>query len=140
MNDRAGGATTPREEVFKAIEHRNPSYVPGWLNFFAGETRDRYGEALAALSENHEDDVVVVVLSTFPPMAEMPPRPEGAEWAAPAKVIDRLYYRERYRSRRGILDFARDLNTELDLAQVDRPEVVRQGLVERSLPQQQALI
>ena len=32
--------------------------------------------------------------------------------------LDRLYYRERYRSRRGILDFARDLNTELDLAQV----------------------
>lgn len=32
--------------------------------------------------------------------------------------LDRLYYRERYRSRRGILDFARDLNTELDLGQV----------------------
>jgi len=32
--------------------------------------------------------------------------------------LDKLYYRERYRSRRGILDFARDLNTELDLGQV----------------------
>jgi hypothetical protein len=32
--------------------------------------------------------------------------------------LDRLYYRERYRSRRGILDFTRELNTELDLAQV----------------------
>lgn len=32
--------------------------------------------------------------------------------------LDRLYYRERYRSRRGILDFARELNTELDLGQV----------------------
>jgi PAS domain S-box-containing protein len=32
--------------------------------------------------------------------------------------LDRLYYRERYRSRRGILDFARDLNAELDLGQV----------------------
>jgi len=32
--------------------------------------------------------------------------------------LDRLYYRERYRSRRGILDFGRELNTELDLAQV----------------------
>jgi len=32
--------------------------------------------------------------------------------------LDRLYYRERYRSRRGILDFARDLNSELDLGQV----------------------
>jgi uroporphyrinogen decarboxylase len=58
--------------VYKAIEHRNPSYVPGWLSFFAGETRDRYGEALAALSDSHQDDVVVAVLSTFPPMAEMP--------------------------------------------------------------------
>jgi uroporphyrinogen decarboxylase len=72
MDDRLGG-TTPREEVFKAIEHRNPSYVPGWLSFFAGETRDRYGEALAALIDSHQDDVVVAVLSTFPPMAEMPP-------------------------------------------------------------------
>ncbi len=32
--------------------------------------------------------------------------------------LDKIYYRERYRSRRGILDFARDLNTELDLGQV----------------------
>jgi PAS domain S-box-containing protein len=32
--------------------------------------------------------------------------------------LDRLYYRERYRSRRGILDFTRELNTELDLGQV----------------------
>ena len=32
--------------------------------------------------------------------------------------LDRLYYRDRYRSRRGILDFGRELNTELDLAQV----------------------
>jgi len=32
--------------------------------------------------------------------------------------LDRLYYRERYRSRRGILDFARELNAELDLGQV----------------------
>ena len=32
--------------------------------------------------------------------------------------LDRLYYRERYRSRRGILDFTRDLNAELDLGQV----------------------
>lgn len=32
--------------------------------------------------------------------------------------LDRLYYRERYRSRRHILDFARELNTELDLGQV----------------------
>ncbi len=32
--------------------------------------------------------------------------------------LDRVYYRERYRSRRGILDFARELNTELDLGQV----------------------
>ncbi len=79
MNDTAGG-TTPREEVFKAIEHRNPNYVPGWLNFFAGETRDRHGEALAALSDSHEDDVVVSVLSTFPPMAEMPPG-WADEWA-----------------------------------------------------------
>ena len=32
--------------------------------------------------------------------------------------LDRLYYREQYRSRRHILDFARELNTELDLGQV----------------------
>ena len=32
--------------------------------------------------------------------------------------LDRLYYREHFRSRRGILDFARELNTELDLGQV----------------------
>ena len=33
-------------------------------------------------------------------------------------TLDRMYYRDRYRSRRGILDFARELNTELDLGQV----------------------
>ena len=71
MNDRAGG-TTRREQVIRAIEHRDPDYVPGWLNFFARETRDRHGKALEALMDQHEDDVVVSVLSTFPPMAEMP--------------------------------------------------------------------
>ena len=53
MNDKAIGPT-PRDEVFKAIEHRNPSYVPGWLNFYAGETRARYGEALAALRSDQD--------------------------------------------------------------------------------------
>ena len=71
MNER-GGATTRRGQVIRAIEHRNPDYVPGWLNFFARETRDRHGDALTALMDRHEDDVVVSVLSTFPPMAEMP--------------------------------------------------------------------
>jgi hypothetical protein len=79
MRDRGGG-TTPREEVFRAIEHRSPNYVPGWLSFFVGETRDKYGEALAALSASYRDDVVVAVLSTFPPMAEMP-QGWADEWA-----------------------------------------------------------
>jgi len=79
MNDRPGG-TTRREQVIRAIEHRDPEYVPGWLNFFARETRDRHGEALEALMDLHEDDVVVSVLSTFPPMAEMP-QGWADEWA-----------------------------------------------------------
>ena len=71
MNDRAGG-TTRREQVIRAIEHRDPEYVPGWLNFFARETRDRHGETLETLMDQHKDDVLVSVLSTFPAMAEMP--------------------------------------------------------------------
>ena len=63
---------TRREQVIRAIEHRNPDYVPGWLSFFADETLDRYGGALAALIAAHDDDVVVSVLSTFPPMSKMP--------------------------------------------------------------------
>lgn len=34
------------------------------------------------------------------------------------EILDRLYYKERYRSRRELLDFGRELNTELDLGQV----------------------
>ncbi|MFQ5744220.1 MAG: ATP-binding protein, partial [Acidobacteriota bacterium] len=33
-------------------------------------------------------------------------------------LLDRLYYREHYRARRGLLDFGRQLNTELDIDQV----------------------
>jgi PAS domain S-box-containing protein len=41
-----------------------------------------------------------------------PLRDKFQEW------LDRLHYRERYRSRRGLVDFGRQLNTELNLNQV----------------------
>ncbi len=41
-----------------------------------------------------------------------PLRDQFQEW------LDRLHYRERYRSRRGLVDFGRQLNTELNLNQV----------------------
>jgi uroporphyrinogen decarboxylase len=79
MEDVTGGITR-REQVIRAVEHRDPGYVPCWLDFFAGETRERHGKALAARLDQHEDDIVVSVLSTFPPMAEMPPG-WADEWA-----------------------------------------------------------
>ena len=79
MND-GGRGTTRKLQVIRAIEHGDPDYVPGWLDFFARETRERHGEALEALMDRHEDDVVVSVLSTFPPMAEMP-QGWADEWA-----------------------------------------------------------
>jgi uroporphyrinogen decarboxylase len=79
MNDRKGHPSR-REQVIRAIEHEGPDYVPGWLDFFARETRERHGEALEALMSRHEDDVVVSVLSTFPPMDEMP-QGWADEWA-----------------------------------------------------------
>ncbi len=63
---------TPRVEVIKAIEQRDPAYVPAWYSFFAGETRERYGDRLRHLLDEYDDDLVFAVLSTFPPMAEMP--------------------------------------------------------------------
>jgi uroporphyrinogen decarboxylase len=63
---------TRREQVIRAIENRDPDYVPVWLGFFADETLDGYGEALDTLIAAHEDDVVVSVLSTFPAMSGMP--------------------------------------------------------------------
>lgn len=78
------GKSTRRQEVIKAIEHRYPSYVPGWLKFFATETRDKYGQALDDITSGYEDDVIVSVLSTFPPMSEMPngwADEWGCQWA-----------------------------------------------------------
>ncbi|MBN1315067.1 MAG: hypothetical protein JXA42_06350 [Anaerolineales bacterium] len=84
MSDKGTEQVTRRQEVIKAIERRNPSYVPGWLKFFATETRDLYGQALEEITANYEDDVIVSVLSTFPPMSEMPngwADEWGCQWA-----------------------------------------------------------
>jgi uroporphyrinogen decarboxylase len=73
MSAKPVATNSSRAEVAKAIEHRNPAYVPAWLDFFAAETRELYGERLDELLDVHNDDVVVAVLSTFPPKAERPP-------------------------------------------------------------------
>jgi uroporphyrinogen decarboxylase len=64
---------TPRRQVIRAIEFDSPAYVPAWYNYFASETRQKYGERLVDLLSGYQDDVAFAVLSTFPPADEMPP-------------------------------------------------------------------
>jgi uroporphyrinogen decarboxylase len=63
----------PRLQVLKAIAHQDPAYVPAWYDYFAQETRRRYGSRLEDLLSDYGDDVVFAVLSTFPPADEMYP-------------------------------------------------------------------
>jgi uroporphyrinogen-III decarboxylase len=66
-------SSSPRDQVIRAIEHREPDYVPAWYNYFATEARQLYGEDLRQLMEQYQDDVVFAVLSTFPPADQWPP-------------------------------------------------------------------
>ncbi len=64
---------SPRDQVIRAIEHREPDYVPAWYNYFATEARQVHGEQLRQLMDHYQDDVVFAVLSTFPPADQWPP-------------------------------------------------------------------
>jgi hypothetical protein len=67
------GIETSRHQVIRAIEFESPAYVPAWYNYFASETRQKYGERLVELLDEYPDDVLFAVLSTFPPADRMPP-------------------------------------------------------------------
>ena len=90
MSSQPSPGETPRVEVIRAIEQRDPAYVPAWYNFFASETLERYGDRLRRLLAEYEDDIVFAILSTFPPAAEMPQGwtdEWGCSWArSPAGV------------------------------------------------------
>jgi len=53
-----------KEEVIKAIEKRNPRYIPGWYSWIADETWEKYGDRLKKLLENYTDDIMLIDYDT----------------------------------------------------------------------------
>ena len=50
----------PKTEVIKAIKRMNPTHIPGWYNWIADETWEKYGQELRALLDNYTDDIMLV--------------------------------------------------------------------------------
>lgn len=49
----------PKEEVIKAIERKDPSHVPGWYEWIADETWEKYGDDLKSLLTEYKNDVIL---------------------------------------------------------------------------------
>jgi len=49
-----------KAEVIKAIERKNPHLVPGWYNWVADETWEKYGGKLKKLLDNYSNDLMLV--------------------------------------------------------------------------------
>jgi len=71
-----------KEEVIKAIEKRNPRYIPGWYSWIADETWEKYGDRLKKLLENYTDDIMLIDYDT----------PEGFVEPAPGRDEFHIYY------------------------------------------------
>lgn len=79
-----------------AAEGRGPQLYVRWLD--TGQTalltnlREAPGD-IAWSPDGNRIAFTMFVPAETPKLATPPEKPEGAEWAAPAKLIDRLYYR-----------------------------------------------
>jgi uroporphyrinogen-III decarboxylase len=67
-----------KSEVIKTIEHKRPQRVPCWFNYFAGETKEKYGRELAAILKDYPDDFII---ASFESPGDWEPEKEGMdEW------------------------------------------------------------
>ncbi|MBN1298983.1 MAG: hypothetical protein JW997_04785 [Actinobacteria bacterium] len=69
-------------EVIKAIEKKNPSDIPGWYNWVADETWEKYGQKLKELMDYYTNDIVMVSYDM----------PEGFVEPAPERDEFHIYY------------------------------------------------
>jgi hypothetical protein len=127
---------TPWVEVIKAIEQRDPAYVPAWYSFFASETLERHGDRLRNLLAEYDDDLVFAVLSTFPPAAEMPSgwadewgcswahSPDGVGSVSIASPLYESWERLAWYLRHGLPELGKrtDLLDRVSAARADNPD------------------
>ena len=71
-----------KNEVIKAIERRNPRFIPGWYSWVADETWAKYGEKLKLLLSSYADDLILVDYDM----------PYGFKEPAPGRDEFYLYY------------------------------------------------
>ena len=71
-----------KTEVIKAIEKKNPAFIPGWYNWVADETWQKYGKRLETLLSNYSNDLLLVDYDM----------PEGFIEPAPGRDEFYIYY------------------------------------------------
>jgi len=71
-----------KSEVIKAIERKNPSFIPGWYDWVADETWGKYGQSLKNLLDNYSNDLMLIDYDM----------PKGFIEAAPGRDEFHIYY------------------------------------------------
>jgi len=67
-----------KTEVIKAIERKNPSYIPCWYDWIADETWAKYGDKLKNLLSDYKNDIILVDYDM--PDGFVEPAPGRDEW------------------------------------------------------------
>jgi len=71
-----------KTEVIKAIEKKEPTHIPGWYNWIADETWEKYGDRLKTLLDDYTNDIMLVDYDM----------PEGFVESAPGRDEWQIYY------------------------------------------------
>lgn len=72
------GKILPKAEVIKAIERKEPSHIPGWYEWIADETWEKYGDDLKSLLSEYKNDVILADYDM--PEGFVEPAPGVDEW------------------------------------------------------------